>query len=379
MKNKLLCTALIFIFGNVFTTVAQKGKQEGEYYVVSDTVNGRAVKYYYDSQKDYLKQLEKAQDRVDELQEKKRLYESNQRTELADKIEEIDQRVQQYDNYTIEQAQKDKELTAQFYAEKINAYNKYIDAQIAFESTEANYTRLDGDNVKLFSSSAFEINFESGSKSSQKRIRTTSGLTLAFGYNFIEGDNLGINDFSYSNNNYFAIGVHWLTALNKSQTIRFRHGIEYQTQGTELNGNRSFTIDDPSNTQIQRLAFNADKAKFRQDQLVFPLHIEIGGTNKKEYDDGRVRYDDYDKLKIGIGGYAGFNMSSRLKYKFESQGNDVKQTTINAFDNNVFLYGADAYVGYGDVTLFGRMALNDIFDSGSVDGQYAAFGLRFQW
>jgi hypothetical protein len=60
------------------------------------------------------------------------------------------------------------------------------------------------------------------------------------------------------------------------------------------------------------------------------------------------------------------------------ENEDIKQTTVSAFDNNVLVYGLDAYVGFDNWTLFGRMALNDIFQSGSVDGQYVAFGIRFQ-
>lgn len=382
MKNKIYFITILLMLVGMLASNAQefkKGEQDGEYYVVTDTVNGKISKFYYESEKAYINSKRKRLERIEDLKEKRRIYESDQRTELADKIDQINERVQNRPGYTEDMAKKDKEGTAELYAQKIDAYNEYIAAQIKFEETDLNYATVEDDKIKLFSSTAFELNIDGNNRKSAKRITTTSGLTLGFGYNFISGNDLDINDFSYSNNNYFSIGVYWLTALNERQTARFKYGIEYQTQGTELNGNRAFTINDPDNTQIERLNFNADKAKFRQDQLVFPVHLEFGGTNRKEYEDGRVRYDDYNKFKIGIGGYAGFNMSSRLKYKYELSGEDIKQTTINAFDNNVLLYGVDAYVGYEDFTLFGRMGLNDIFKDDSVNGQYAAFGVRWNW
>jgi len=312
------------------------------------------------------------------LEQEKQIYESNQRTALAEEIENINARVGKWENYTEAMAQKDKEIIAASYAEKISKHNEMIDSQIAFAKVKQ-FSNGEGSNIVADFSDGVNISIGNKTKTARKRINTTSGLTLGLGYNFINGDNLGIDDFSYGNNNYFSIGVLWTTALNESHTARFKYGIEYQTQGTELNGNRAFTISNPDNTQIERLNFDADKAKFRQDQLVFPVFLEFGGSNRKEYEDGRVRYDDYKKFKIGLGGYAGLNMSSRLKYKYELSGEDIKQTTINAFDNNVLLYGVDAYIGYSDLTIFGRMGLNDIFKSDSVDGQYATFGVRWHW
>lgn len=381
MKNKLHFITIILMLAGTFAGWAQeikKGEIEGDYYVVTDTIDDQIYKHYYSSKKAYLKAIDRKQKRVNVLNEKKRIYESNQRTELAEKIKQINDRVKENSSYTNEMAIRDKEGTAEIYAQKITAYNEYIEAQIRFEEKDANYTSIDDDQVKLFSSSAFEVNLQAANRDSKKYIRTTTGFTLGFGYNFIQGDNLGINDFSYPNNNHFTIGYNWKTAIDKKQKLRIIYGIEYQSIGTELNGNRAFTTENRNITQIERLSFNADKAKFRQDQLIVPIHLEFGGTERKEYEDGRVRYEEYNKWKIGLGGYAGFNTSSRLKLKGEIDGDDFKRKIVNEFDNNKFVYGLDAYIGKDDFTFFGRMGLNDIFNSGSVNGQYVSFGIRFQ-
>ncbi|BAO54346.1 porin family protein [Nonlabens marinus] len=379
MKKQLHFITIILMLAGTLAAYAQNKSTLDDLYKVTDTINGEPRTIYYESEKIYESIQATKRKNIDALVEKKRIYESNQRTQLAERIEEIDERVNKIDAYTQEMAQRDKEGTAEQFAERINKHNRLIDAQIEFEKVTTKLSNGEGNAVVADFGDGVNIRIKNRNKEADKNVNTTSGLSLGFGYNFINGDDLGIDDFSYANNNYFSVGVYWLTALNKSQTVRFKYGIEYQSQGTELNGNRAFTISDPDNTQIQRLSFDADKAKFRQDQLVFPLHFEIGGTNRKEYEDGRVRFDNYKKFKIGLGGYAGFNMSSRLKYKYELSGDDIKQTTINAFDNNVLLYGVDAYVGIDDFSIFGRMALNDIFDTGSVDGQYMAFGVRWNW
>ncbi|MDP5101812.1 MAG: hypothetical protein NWQ09_10830, partial [Nonlabens sp.] len=256
---------------------------------------------------------------------------------------------------------------------RIQKFNESVDAQIAF--TEVKEVFGKESRIELSKKNGLRIDINRQNVDTQKFIRTETGLTLGFGYNFMSGDNLDINDFSYPNNNYFALGYQWKTSLDKeTNNFRLLYGVEYQSQGTELNGNRFFTQGDE--TQIAPIGFNVDKAKFRQDQLVFPVSLEFGGSNRKDYDDGRVRFDDFDKWKIGIGGFVGFNMSSRLKLKYELDGRDIKETRVNNFDNEKFLYGIDAYIGHGEVHFFGRMNLNNVFNNNSVDAQYISFGIR---
>lgn len=382
MKNKLHFITIILMLAGTFAGWAQeikKGEIEGDYYVVRDTIDGEPYVYKFSSEKVYLSTIKQRQRRIKTLEQTKRIYESNQRTELAKLFKLYEEVALKNDSITSEMVQKQKEIQAEQYAKRISAHNEIIDAQLTFEKliVDTNYYPSEKipTSVKLLGTPGITT---VGSDRYKKRIYTTSGFTLGFGYNFIQGDNLGINDFSYPNNNHFTIGYNWKTAIDKKQKLRIIYGIEYQSIGTELNGNRAFTTENRNNTQIERLSFNADKAKFRQDQLIVPIHLEFGGTERKEYEDGRVRYDEDGKWKIGLGGYAGFNTSSRLKLKGEIDGDDFKRKIVNEFDNNKFVYGLDAYIGKDDFTFFGRMGLNDIFNSGSVNGQYVSFGIRFQ-
>ena len=383
MRNKLLFISLIVALLSQLTGHAQEevklGKMEGKYYVVRDTIDGKPWAHYYNSEKAYLQQTKKRKNAIDDLKEKKRLYESDQRTQLAETIKRINERVEKVEGFTKEMAQKDKIFQAEQVAEKIKKHNELVDAEIEFYKVKSTYRSTENSPVSIDvgNDGGFELTLGRNGKESMKSVRTNSFLSLGFGYNFMDGENLDINDFSYANNNYFSVAFIWQTALNKKQTIRFNTGIQYQTHGTELNGDRVFSTNQ-DNTEIVSLGFQPDKAKFRQDQFVVPLQLEFGGTRKKEYEDGRVRYEQWDKWKFGIGGFAGFNTSSRLKLKYEDNNREVKETIINAFDNNVFVYGIDAYVGFDNYNLFARMNLNDVFKDGSVDAQYIAFGIRLQ-
>ncbi|WP_438968807.1 hypothetical protein [Nonlabens sp.] len=311
------------------------------------------------------------------MREQAKTNEEKQKEKLKVKIEEINKQLDAK-KITLEEADLQKKEAAENTAQGIIAYNKLIEAKIDYmkarkivqENGEWSVTLNPIDNEVTI--------FNGNNRKYKKHHRTEFSSILAFGYNYWSGDNLTIDDFSYKNNNFFQFGIRLNTLLDKNNgLLRLNYGLDMILHSAELNGNRAVTIGG-SNTQIAPIGFNVDKAQFTQLQLVAPLHIEIGGSKRKDYEDGRVRFDTYNEWKAGIGGFIGFNLRSTLNYKFEQDGRNIRQDTSNAFDTNTLVYGVDAYVGYGSLTLFGRMNLNNIFKSDSVDVQYVSFGIALQ-
>ena len=384
MRKKILFTSFVILMMGQGLIQAQepakKGSLEGNLYVVRDTLeDGTVSTFFYNSEKDYLKSIKQREKEIEKLREKKKIYEAEQRNQLAKDIKRINNRVDQYESYTKKMAGEDKMKTAEMYAERIQKHNAMIDSQIEFYQVAKAIDPIENSAFGIVKNSegGFEFKIGENWKDRRKEIKTHSFLAMGFGYNFIDGSQLDINDFSYSNNNYFSLAFMWQTPLTKNQKLRVNYGIQYQTHGTELNGGRIFSLN-TDDTEIIDLGFQPKKAKFRQDQFVVPVQLEFGGTDKREFEDGRVRYEQWDKWKVGIGGFIGFNTSSRLKQKRDVNGREIKETFANAFENETLLYGIDAYVGRDQVVAFARMNLNDIFKDGSVDGQYIAFGLRLQ-
>ncbi|PQJ30953.1 hypothetical protein BST92_02955 [Nonlabens arenilitoris] len=394
MKTHVLIVSLVFsLLLGLFTQAQETEKKQTKrdsiraanmrekYPVQIDTVDGKVVKYIDGTPGAHDEIIRGSESAIAALEESHSLYVSDKKTQFKTMIERVNKSLED-NKITEEQADESKAKFAEDLAEIITQHRAKTDAEINLikvNRTSAFYDyRLEDratSTLEISTKKGISINIENN-RQSQKYIKTTSGFTLGFGYNYMNGDDLGINDFSYPNNNYFSLGYQWKTTLDKNNNFRLLYGVEYQTQGTELNGNRFFSQGDE--TQITDIGFSTEKAKFRQDQLVFPLHLEFGGSERKEYEDGRVRFQEYDKWKFGIGGFAGFNMSSRLKLKYDLDGREIKETRINNFDNEVLLYGVDAYVGRGDLTFFGRMNFNNVFKSNSVDAQYVTFGIRIQ-
>ena len=365
MKNQLhLITILVILLG-AFSVNAQEVKKDT---VELTSKANQLHKEWLDAE-------------ISELNDSHKLYESDLKAELKKYVERINRQVDE-GKITAEKAMLIKEKHAEKIAAKIEAHRTKVDAEIAFAKVRGT-SQSNRSSIEISTKKGISIDIDETYREQQKYVNTYSGFSLSFGYNFMNGDNLGINDFSYPNNNYFALGYKWKTTLDKDKNnFRLVYGVEYQSHGTELNGSRFITQGDQS--LIAPLASNlpagadVSKAKFRQDQIVFPLYLEIGGSKRKEYEDGRVRFREDGYWRVGLGGFAGFNTSSRLKLKYELDGRDIKETRINNFDNEKFIYGLDAYVGTESLTFFGRMNLNNVFNSNSVDAQYVTFGIRFQ-
>jgi uncharacterized protein YxeA len=348
MKKSLLITGLIFtLFIGTFTQAQNEIPKD------SISINARIADLIKDKDQNI----------------------SDEKEALKYTVEAINKKLDEKE-ITLEKAAELKETAAVRTALNIKYYEQYAALEAEYIRKNGRYSHEGGAMLEIGTKQFIRYRNRNKDREYQEYQNTHSGLTIGFAYNFMNGNELDINDFSYPNNNYFSLGFQWKTRLDKHNLFRLTYGIEYQSHGTELNGNRFISQGDQA--QITDIGFNVEKAKFRQDQLVFPLHIEIGGSKRKEYEDGRVRFQEYDQWKVGIGGFAGFNMSSRLKLKYEVDGREIKETRVNNFDNEVLVYGLDAYVGFDSWSLFGRMNLNTVFKSNSVDAQYVAFGIRFQ-
>lgn len=370
MKNQVLFVSLLF---SLFTSIM--GYAQEEKLIKKDTVDGRVDKLDDVKKGDLEKHASMRDKEIALLNQTKASYEVSQRVQLASFVKTINERVQKK-NLDEDRASVLKNEFAESTAARIQKHNEAIDAQIEFINVKDTFSA--GSTLEISVKKGINLEIDATARSLQKEIKTTSGYTLTVGYNFMNGSNLGIDDFSYGNkNNYFAIAHLWKTRLDANDNFRLSYGLEYQTHGTMLNGNRVFSQNGAS-TQVIALGLDADKVKFRQDQLVIPLHFEISGSKRIDCEDGRVRFNDDGKWKVGLGGFAGFNLSSRIKLKYEVDGRDIKESIVNAFDTQPFIYGLDAYVGKGVYNVFGRLNLNDVFKTGSVDAQYVSFGIRIK-
>jgi hypothetical protein len=129
-------------------------------------------------------------------------------------------------------------------------------------------------------------------------------------------------------------------------------------------------------TELQEFDFDLDKSKLRMDNLVFPVHLEFGPSKLKKTEE-TMRYSLRNQLRIGLGGYAGFNMSTRQKLKYDRNGDNVKDKLKRGYNTNDLIYGLSAYAGVDGVLLYVKYDLNPIFKDALIDQRNVSLGLRF--
>ena len=209
--------------------------------------------------------------------------------------------------------------------------------------------------------------------------RTTSDLVLAVGLNNVitEGESLSDSDFKIGGSRFFELGWAWKTRVFKETNwLRLKYGFSFQWNGLKPTDNRYY-VDKGSTTELETYEMSLDKSKFRVDNLVFPVHFEMGPSKKIEKEN-YFRYSTHNKVKIGVGGYAGFRLGTRQKLRYDDiMGQKVEEKQKGNFNTNNFIYGLSAYLGWRDTALYVKYDLNTIFKDNPVEQRNISLGLRF--
>ncbi|TRO65641.1 hypothetical protein [Christiangramia sabulilitoris] len=316
---------------------------------------------------DSIKQSEK----YDVLEQKREQIRKTEKEKLKYKIERYEAQVERGE-ITQEEAEKLMAEAAEFHA--LNIKNKIAILENEFEYESRNehgsgYIALSEDGISI------KVNTE---REKQYDKRTISDMVIAVGFNnaLSEGQSLNDSDFKLAGSRFFEIGWAWKTRVfDNSNWLRFKYGFSFQFNGLKPTDNRFF-VEEDGIVSLQEFEYDLDKSKFRMDNLVVPVHFEFG-PSKKKVTENTVRYSTDGKLKIGLGGFAGFNIGERQKLKYEIDGEKQKDKLKGDYATNDFVYGLSGYLGWGGATLYAKYDLNPIFKSPNTELHNFSVGLRF--
>jgi len=278
---------------------------------------------------------------------------------------------------TSEEADKLKREAAEKHAFNIENKIAILENKTALEERNKNtYSSIELlGNGKIVNIS---VNYEDGEKDRVYDRRTTSDLVLAAGFNNVLTDenSLDNSDFKIGGSRFFEIGWAWKTRVfQNTNWLRVKYGVSFQFNGLKPTDNRYF-VENGDFTQLEKFEYDLDKSKFRSDNLVFPVHFEFGPSKKTEGAD-YLRYSTKSQFKIGIGGYAGFNIGERQKLKYTVDGDKKKDKLKGNYNTNDFVYGLSSYVSLGGTALYVKYDLNPLFKDPNIEMRNISLGLRF--
>jgi len=320
-------------------------------------------------------------EKVEELEQQKKEIIKEEKEALKKEVENINQRLEAK-KITREEAEQLKEEAAKKRALNIENRIAIIDNKIALLSR--NEDTSDWEEVEdsasyigLFGNGKV-LNISSERSRNKYDRRTTTDLVLAVGFNnaLQEGQDLNNSDFKVAGSRFFELGIAWKTRVfQNSNWLRFKYGVSFQFNGLKPTDNRYFVVDGDETLLVEH-EFELDKSKYRMDNLVVPIHFEFGPSRKVE-SERSVRYYTNNKLKIGIGGYAGFNLGDRQKLKYDEEGEGIKRKLKGDYNTNEFIYGLSGYIGWGGTAAYVKYDLNTIFKEPNAELHNFSVGLRF--
>ncbi|MBZ0328437.1 MAG: hypothetical protein K8F54_12575 [Altibacter sp.] len=313
------------------------------------------------------------------LKEAKESIVIEEKEALKKEVERINKRLDSQ-SITLEEAEALKQAAAEKRALNIENRLAIIDNKVALLERNANDSLVDKNDKLTISffgkGNILDITYEDHEIKYDRR--TYSDFVLAVGFNnvIVDGQSLNDSDFKVGGSRFAEIGWAWKTRVfEESNWLRVKYGFSFQFNGLKPTDNRYF-VDTGEQTVLMEHLQDLDKSKFRMDNLVFPVHFEFGPSKKIEKEE-YFRYSTKNQIKVGIGGYAGFKLSSRQKLKYSMEGEDVKEKLKADYNTNNFIYGLSAYLGWREAALYIKYDLNPIFKDNPVEMRNISLGLRF--
>lgn len=316
---------------------------------------------------------------VETLEGSKEKIIKEEKDALKKEVESINERMEDNELNKTE-ADKLKREAAEKHALNIENRVAIIDNKIALLERNGEEAIVHFGENKVIVDVFDDGDFVSVSFNKEKKFdkRTSSRLVVAFGLNNLitEGESFNDTEIKIGGSRFFELGWAWKTRVFKdSNWLRIKYGFSFSWDGLKPIDNQYY-VDIGEETVLMVHPQNLDKAKLRVDKLIFPVHFEFGSSKKKEYTN-YFRYSTYKHFKAGIGGFAGFKMSSRQKLKYSEDGSKKKEKIKASYNTNNVMYGLSGYIGWGCTALYVRYEINPLFKNNPVDQHNISMGLRF--
>lgn len=318
-----------------------------------------------------------AQETENQLAEQKEAIISEEKEALKKEVEAINEQLDK-NEITQDEAKTLKENAAEKRALNIDNRIAILENETALKERNASETGYENEQQYISiigEGNILKINLKRERKYDR---RTYSDFVFAFGFNNVitEGESFNDSQFKIGGSRFAELGWAWKTRVfQNSNLLRVKYGFSFQFNGLKPIDNQYF-LRNGDVTELQEFPFDLRKSKFRMDNLVFPVHFEFGPSRKIE-GDNYFRYSTRKQLKVGLGGYAGFNLGTRQKLRYSDDNGRVREKLKGSYNTNNFIYGLSGYIGWNTAALYVKYDLNPIFKNNPVNQRNISVGLRF--
>jgi hypothetical protein len=323
---------------------------------------------------------------------------STEKKALKEAIESIDADLAK-GSITKEKANELKMQKATLHANNIESkvaveqakLNKLVQDKVDGKVEDAKEYRSGGRTVVLGNNSSSigsqtEINLTSmkvyngqEDKEARQSKKTTSQFVFATGVNNVVTDGKVANsDFKYVRSHFYEWGLSYNTRLlQNNNLLHAKYGLSLMYNNLRPTDNRIF-VDNGQQTDLVVNPNTHDDSRFRNVNLVIPVHLEFDFT-KTSQRDGKTYFKTHDSFRLGLGGYVGTNLKSKQYINYDEAGYKERTVTKGDFNTSNFIYGLSAYVGHKATSLYLKYDLNPLFRNNAVKQNNVSLGLRFDF
>jgi len=307
------------------------------------------------------------------LQQKIELAVKAEKEIMKEEIIKVNEQVKN-NEISEEEARLAKKEIANKYAVRIKEKTRSI--------TKDDFSKQNTVEFKLFGGKLFKITKSGDSinkKPRKKDFRTYSGIVVAAGFNntLQSGKSLEDSDYKVAGSRFFELGFAWKTRVfEESNWLRVGYGVSLQYNSLKPKDNQYF-VRNNNITSLQVHPYNLTKSKIRTTNLVVPLSLEFGTSEKIDKGDYSI-FSPFQKVKFTIGGYAGIRIGTIQKLKYKANGEREKVKMRNHYNMNDFVYGVTAGIARNGVGLYMKYDLNLLFSSPNIEQNNISLGLKYE-
>lgn len=293
---------------------------------------------------------------------------------LKEEIIKIDKKLKNKE-IDYQTAETEKEKLANLFAEKIeksiNQQKQNLDKLIS-DRVDEHIAGNFHDTIKLNRDTLnISINIPKKSKKKNKyNNRTTSEIIFAVGVNTLLSKDDNINDkLNLFSSRFWEYGFNWNTRLlNDSNLTHIKYGFSLLYNNYRPKDNYVF-VADKKEPILKKSDIDLDLNKFRNLYVNIPIHLEFD-LSPKIYHPG-------ESYRFGLGGYAGFLISSAHFTEYKTDSKTVTSKTIDNFNVNDFNYGLSSYIGYESFSIYAKYDLQSMFKHNQQNN--LSIGLRWDF
>jgi hypothetical protein len=187
--------------------------------------------------------------------------------------------------------------------------------------------------------------------------------------NFVNKGDQVIPDLKPMGSRYVSLNSHLTSQVGgRKSPFYIMSGLEFAFNNYMFDRNYVIEEDVNEDTFFRRESeISYDKSKLTMSSVNVPLMpmLKFKKQNGKE------------GFKIGAGPFAGYRLGAHSKLKYDEGGRTQKDKVRSSYNLSDFQYGLTGMIGYGNLDLFVKYNMNDLFKDGrGPQTNVVSFGFR---